>query len=136
MKKFLLTISLIMLMIISTGCKEKEKSMILFNTEPITIETAMHATHVFDEGQKIYYLFFTPEKLQTKFIRVQVFKASELVDRGGYDIVWNNDYRVMKQNMYYYYNNFTLYQKGKYFMQVFALDNLAEPLAYNEFWIK
>lgn len=123
-------------MVSTTGCKEKEKSMILFNADPITLETAMHASHVFDEGQRIYYLFFTPEKLTTKFVRIQVCKETDLYSSGGCSIVWTCDYRLMKQNMYYYYNNFTMYKKGRYIMQVFSIDDLAKPLAYNEFWIK
>ena len=119
-----------------TGCDEKIKPNIIFNAEPITQETVMHPSREFAEGQKIYYLFFTPKKLECKFIRVQVFKVSDNVNRSGYTIYWTNDYRVMKQNMYYYTNHFTIHQKGRYVMQVFSITNLDKPLAYNEFWIR
>ena len=119
-----------------SGCGDKEKSNIIFNAEPITKDTVMHPSRVFAEGQRIYYLFFTPKKMTSKFIRVQVFKVSDTVNRSGYTIYWTNDYRVMKQNIYYYYNNFTIHQKGRYVMQIFDINNLGKPLAYNEFWVK
>ena len=117
------------------GCN-KEKAGILFNKEPITKDTVMHASRTFDAGEKIYYLFYSPEKLTTEFIRVQVFKACDKTPVGGYSIVWTCDYRIMKQNMYYYYNNFVLHNPGRYVMQIFGVDNLAEPLAWNYFYVK
>lgn len=134
MKRLILLLCIFIL--VCTGCGDKEKANIIFNAEPITEDTVMHPSRVFAEGQRIYYLFFTPEKLTSKFIRVQVFKINDTVNRGGYSIYWTNDYRVMKQNMYYYYNNFTIHQKGRYVMQIFSVDKLTKPLAYNEFWIK
>jgi len=134
MKKLFFILSLFILLV--CGCTEKEKANIIFNAEPITQENVLHPSRVFAEGQKIYYLFFTPKKLNSKFIRVQVFKVGDNINRGGYTIYWTNDYRVMKQNVYYYYNNFTLHQKGRYVMQIFSMDDLGKPLAYNEFWVK
>lgn len=134
MKKLVLI--LVLMIFFCCGCDRKERANILFNAEPITKDTIMHATTEFAEGQKIYYLFFTPKKLECKYIRVQVFKAGDTINRGGYSIYWTNDYRVMKQNMYYYYNNITIYQKGRYVMQVFSIDNLAKPLAFNQFWVR
>ncbi len=123
-------------LIFCTGCEQKDKPNIIFNSDPITMDTIMYPKKVFAEGQRIYYLFFTPEKLKSEFIRVQVFKAGDTINRGGYTIYWTNDYRVMQQNMYYYYNNFTIHQKGRYVMQIFSIDNLGKPLAYNEFFIR
>ena len=118
------------------GCKKKEEAGILFNKEPITKANVMNASRTFEAGQRIYYLFYTPEKLTTEFIRVQVFKAADNSPVGGYSIIWTCDYRIMKQNMYYYYNNFVLHNPGKYVMQVFEIDNLSEPLAGNYFYVK
>ena len=134
MKKIILL--LILLVFICTACKDKEKANIIFNAEPISQNTVMHPSRVFADGQRIYYLFFTPEKLESKFIRVQICKVGDTINRGGYSIFWTNDYRVMKQNMYYYTNHFVIHTKGRYLMQIFSLDNLGKPLAYNEFWIK
>ena len=119
-----------------TGCREKERANIIFNADPITKETVMHPSTTFAEGQRIYYLFFTPKKLKTEFIRVQVFTAGDTINRGGYKIYWTNDYRIMKQNMYYYYNNFTIHKKGRYVMQIFGIDDLGKPLAFNEFFVR
>lgn len=134
MKRIILI--LILLLFICTGCDDKEKANIIFNADPITKDTVMHPSREFAAGQRIYYLFFTPKKLECKFIRVQVFKVGDTINRGGYSIYWTNDYRVMKQNMYYYTNYVTIHQKGRYVMQVFSIDNIGKPLAYNEFWVR
>ncbi len=136
MKHIKIFITLLLLCFCLCGCKEKEESGILFNHEPITKDNVMNASRTFEVGERIYYLFYTPEKLTSEFIRVQVFKAGDNVPRGGYSIVWTCDYRVMKQNMYYYYNHFVLHNAGRYVMQVFDIDNLAKPLAWNFFYVK
>ncbi|MCD8377391.1 MAG: hypothetical protein LUB59_01235 [Candidatus Gastranaerophilales bacterium] len=131
-----LLVLFLLLLVCTSGCKDKEKPGILFSKEPITIHNVMNASRNFEVGQKIYYLFYTPDKIKSEFIRVQVFKAGDNVPRGGYSIVWTGDYRIMKQNMYYYYNNFVLHSAGRYVMQVFDVDNLGQPLAWNFFYVK
>lgn len=136
MKYIKIIIVMLFLTICLCGCSEKEKARILFNKEPITKMNVMHASRTFEVGERIYYLFYTPEKITTEFIRVQVFKAADNTPVGGYSIVWTGDYRIMKQNMYYYYNNFVLHSPGRYVMQVFEIDNLSEPLAWNFFYVR
>ena len=136
MIKRLKTLLIILCLCVFTcGCDERENAGILFNAVPIDKETISNSSRTFEAGKKIYYLFYTPKKIDTEFIRVQVFKAGDKIPRGGYLIVWTCDYRIMKQNMYYYYNNFVLYEAGRYVMQVFSTDNLSEPLAWNYFYI-
>ena len=115
------------------ACSEKEEAGILFNHEPITKDNLLHATRTLEAGKRIYYLFYTPEKIKAEFIRIQVFKVGDNVPVGGYSIVFTQDKRVMKQNMYYYYDNFTLYQPGKYVMQVFDVNDITKPIAWNFF---
>ena len=103
MKKFKLFVALILVSICLCGCKQKEQTGILFNKDPISKDTVMNSSRDFDVGKPIYYLFYTAEKIETEFIRVQVFKVGDNIPRGGYSIVWTNEYRIMKQNMYYYY---------------------------------
>lgn len=121
--------------ICACGCEKKEKAGILFNGTPITKDTISRSSRTFEAGKRIYYLFYTPEKIEAEFIRVQVFKTCDKSPVGGYSIVWTGDYRIMKQNMYYYYNHFILYEAGRYVMQVFSTENLSEPLAWNYFYV-
>ena len=84
---------------------------------------------------KLFSLIILCGLLVTEFIRVQIFKVGDNVPRGGYNIIMTNEYRIMKQNMYYYYNNFVIHSKGSYVMQVFSTDNLMNPLAKNFFFV-
>lgn len=136
MKRIQLFITLIFISLFLSGCVfDKEKPGILFNKDPITKDTVMKASHHFEVGKPIYYLFYTPKKIDTEFIRVQVFKVGDNIPRGGYTIVWTNEYRIMKQNMYYYYNYFVLHSKGSYMMQIFSMNDLINPLAKNYFYV-
>ena len=117
-KIFLLLISLLVCL---TACTYK-RGIILFNTQPITRENALQNQKVFAEGQRVYYLFIAPEKMDNEFIRVQVFRTK--------------DYRLMLDERYYHTNYFTLYEKGRYVMQVFSHDDFQHPLALCDFYIK
>jgi hypothetical protein len=135
MNKFKIILVLFLVCVCVCGCKDKEKAGILFNKEPITKSNVMNASRTFEVGERIYYLFYTPKKITSEFIRIQVFKAGDNIPRGGYSIVWTCDYRVMRDNMYYYYNHFVLHSAGRYVMQVFDVNNLSEPLAWNFFYV-
>ncbi len=131
-KLFLLAIiSLIFL----CGCVY-ERGIILFNTQPITRENALSDEKIFSEGQKVYYLFIAPKKMKNKYIRVQIFKMTDLAPLGGAEIVRTKDFRLMKDERYYHSDYFTLYTKGKYVMQVFSIDDLQHPLSIGDFYIK
>ena len=110
--------------------------MILFNAEPVTKENALQDQKVFNEGQRVYYLFIAPQKMKNEFIRVQVFKMTEDAPWGGNEVVRTKDYRLMKDERYYQTNYFTLYEKGRYVMQVFSHSDFQHPLALNDFYIK
>ena len=113
-----------------------ERGLILFNAEPVTKENALQDQKVFNEGQRVYYLFIAPQKMKNEFIRVQVFKMTEDAPWGGNEVVRTKDYRLMKDERYYQTNYFTLYEKGRYVMQVFSHSDFQHPLALNDFYIK
>lgn len=113
-----------------------ERGIILFNTQPITKENALNNSKVFHEGDRVYYLFIAPKKMNTEFIRVQVFKMTDSAPWGGNEVLRTKDYRLMKDERYYHTNYFTLYQKGRYVMQVFSHDDFQHPLALSDFYVK
>lgn len=137
MKKNICKILLLLLFIplFLTGCKDKETG-ILFNKEPISKENFLQCSREFEVGKRIYYLFYTHQELKTDFIRVQLFKADDKVPRGGYTVKWAKDYRVMKNNHYYFQNHFTVYEEGRYVLQVFDVHSIGTPLAWNYFYIR
>ena len=135
MKILRVILVLIFLSFCLCGCSDKEEAGILFNHEPINENNILHSTRTLEVGKRIYYLFYSPEKIKAEFIRIQVFKAEEKVPLGGYHILFTEDKRVMKQNMYYYYGNFTVHQPGRYVMQVFDVMDITKPLAWNYFYV-
>ena len=114
----------------------KIKSLILFNTQPITRANLLSDSKNFVSGNRIYYIFMTEKEMKNKYIRVQIFKMTDKAPWGGNEVVRTKDYRLMKDEKYYHTDYFTLYEKGRYVMQVFSMDNLQKPLALNDFYVK
>lgn len=133
-KLFIIIISLFILL--SLPANAYKKGILLFNSQPITKENALSDNMVFSEGQKVYYLFIAPKRMKNKFIRVQIFKMIESAPWGGNEIVRTKDFRLMKDERYYHTDYFTLYESGRYVMQVFSIDDLQHPLAVDFFYIK
>lgn len=130
-----LLIVFILCMVGLTACTY-ERGLILFNVQPITRENALQDQKVFNEGQKVYYLFIAPQKMKNEFIRVQIFKMTDKAPWGGNEVVRTKDYRLMKDERYYQTNYFTLYEKGRYVMQVFSHEDFQHPLALNDFYVQ
>lgn len=133
MKKIILIF--IFSLIIFTGCKY-DKGIILFNSQPINSENALNNSKTFKIGQRVYYLFIAPKKMNNKFIRVQVFKMTDKAPLGGYEVVRTIDYRLMKDERYYHSNYFTFHEKGRYVMQVFSTEDFQHPLSIGDFYVK
>lgn len=133
MKRFILVIFLCTILL--CGCKYN-RGIILFNTQPITKENALYDNKSFAIGQKIYYLFIAPKRMENKYIRVQIFKMTDKAPWGGIDIVRTKDFRLMKDQRYYHTDYFTLHEKGRYVMQIFSINDLMHPLSLNDFYVK
>ena len=73
--------------------------------------------------------------MENDFIRVQVFTMTDKSNLGGYEVVRTKDFRLMRDERYYYTDYFTFWEKGKYVMQVFSHDDFKNPLAVNYFII-
>ena len=121
--------------ILFCSCKH-DKGLILFNSEPISEKNALHDQKHFKTGQRIYYLFIAPQKMDNEYIRIQVFKMTDKAAWGGYEVLRTKDYRLMLNERYYHTDYFTLHQKGRYIMQVFSHDDFVRPLAFNDFYVK
>ena len=117
------------------GCKY-DRGIILFNTQPITRENALHDSKVFASGQRVYYLFIAPKRMENKYIRVQIFKMTDKAPWGGNEVVRTKDFRLMKDQRYYHSDYFTLYEKGRYVMQVFSTEDYQHPLSIGDFYVK
>lgn len=121
--------------IIFCGCKY-DRGIILFNTQPITKDNALTDAKVFQQGQRVYYLFIAPKRMESKYIRVQIFKMTDKAPWGGNEVVRTKDFRLMKDERYYHSDYFTLYDSGRYVMQVFSIDDFQHPLSIGDFYVK
>ena len=130
--KFLLIIILVGILCSCT----QEKGIILFNSVPITQNNALHDQKVFRPGSKVYFLFIAPKKMYNDFIRVQIFTLTDKGVLGGEDMLRTKDFRLMKDERYYYSDYFTLWDTGRYVMQVFSHDDFTHPIAVNYFYIQ
>ena len=135
MKHFKLLAIILLLVLFLAGCAY-DRGIILFNSVPITENNALHDQKTFREGTKVYYLFIAPKKMTNDYIRVQVFKMTDLAALGGNDVVRTKDYRLMKDERYYHTNYFTFYEKGRYVMQIFSHDDFKNPIGVNDFYIQ
>ena len=126
MKK--LAITLFLVMFLSVGCGYK--SAIIFNDEPFSRENFNQVKTGFRAGERIYYLFVSPYKFKTPYIRVQVASVTDKTYQNFYKPFWSGDYKLMKDEVYYYTNYVVIHSKGKYLMQVFPIDRLEKPLAF------
>lgn len=90
----------------------------------------------FSAGERVYYLFIAPKKMNNKYIRVQIFKMTDNAPWGGHEVVRTKDFRLMKNERYYHSDYFTLHQSGRYVMQVFSIDDFQHPLSLNDFYVK
>ena len=133
MKK--LALIFLFLIFFISGCKY-DRGLILFNSQPITSENALNDSKYFYSGQRVYYLFIAPNRMDNKYIRVQVFKMTDKAPWGGNEVVRTKDFRLMKDQRYYHTDYFTLYESGRYVMQVFSMDDLQNPLSLNDFYVK
>ena len=135
MKYIKLLLVLILSTLFLTSCAY-DRGLILFNSVPITENNALHDQKTFREGSRVYYLFIAPKKMTNDYIRVQVFKTTDVAALGGNEVVRTKDYRLMRDERYYHTDYFTLYEKGKYVMQVFSHDDFKNPIGVNYFFIQ
>lgn len=133
MKKFILL--LLLISFLTCGFKFN-RGIIFFNTQPITNENALSNSKVFPIGQRVYYLFIAPKRMKNEYIRVQIFKMTDKAPWGGNEVRRTKDFRLMKDERYYHTDYFTLHEKGRYVMQVFAMDDLQHPLSIGDFYVK
>lgn len=132
--KFGMTIILIVFSLMLSGCKEK--SLLLFNKNPITKENMLRNSNEFTTGKRIYYLFITQEPLKTDSVRIRVFKRDEKADYPITEVVYSNDFRLSKAQVYYYTDYVIINKAGYYCMYVYSTDNLSRFLTRSDFQVK
>ena len=136
MKRLIIILTLFVISVLFLSACKYDRGIILFNTQPITRENALSGEKVFSVGQRVYYLFIAPKRMDNKYIRVQIFKMTDKAPWGGNEIVRTKDFRLMKDQRYYHSDYFTLHSSGRYVMQVFSIDDLMNPLSIGDFYVR
>ena len=136
LKKKLILLSLILFLCLGvSGCKN-DNAVILLNHQPITKETILNNSKVFVVGRRIYYILLVKKPLTTDMIRVQVLKKDEKTILAGVKIQYAEDFRLYKDQVYYYDDYVVLYEPGYYILQIFSKDQMDKPLAVSDFYVR
>lgn|SRR5574344_457070 len=131
-KKILTLILVASFSFILSGC-HKNKTLILFNKQPIVKENILNNATEFDAGKRIYYIFLTEKPLTASMVRIKIYKREEKANFIITKLVYSHDFKVMKNEIYYYTDYIVLNDSGYYSMAIFAIDGLNKPLATGEF---
>lgn len=136
--KFSIAVSFIIIFCASfllCGC-EKSDTVILLNHRPITKDNFLDNSIMFKKDERIYYLFMTQKPLETDFIRVKVLKRDEKVNFEITKPSYSNDFRLYKDQVYYYNDYLVIHEAGYYCIEVSSRNKLNNPLARVDFQVK
>lgn len=132
MKKLILFC--LLLLTLTTACT-RDKAAILFNKNPITKDNVYDHSKVFPLNSRIYYLILIPEKVESRYLFIQVIKKDNDYGRLGYNLIWSRDVRLKDEEERFYYDYLVLNEKGFYIMKVYSKDNPKKVLTTAEFYV-
>lgn len=123
-----------MLAFLLSGC-DKQKPVLVMNSQKITKETVYNVEQNFKIRQRINYALLMPKGFKDSVIRVQIIKKEQKTAYWGYKIYQAQDFAIDKGKNYYI-NFFTIPEGGYYIMRIFELRDLDKPVAILDFWVK
>jgi len=118
-----------------TGCN-KQKAMILFNSNPITKQNLLENSTEFIKNQRFYYIFISEKPITSDMVRIRIFKRDSKANYEPTKLIYSNDYKLRKDQVYYYDDYIVINDAGEFCMVVYALNNLKTPLAVSDFKLK
>ncbi len=126
--------SLVLIIFLTTACSmDKDKPAILFNRHPISEQNVYDYSVIFPVGARIYYLILMPDKIQSRYIYIQVIKKDNSYGRLGYNLIWTKNIRLKDEEVNYFTDYLVLNEKGFYIMKVYSKDNPQKVLTSAEF---
>ena len=134
MKKYILIFITFLLLIFTTACTQ-DKAAILFNKYPITEKNIYDYSVNFQAGSRIYYVILMPEKVESRYLYIQIIKKDNDYGRLGYNLIQTRDIRLKDEEINYFTDYFVLNQEGFYFMRFYSKDNPHKILASAEFYV-
>lgn len=137
-KYFLTIILLLSVGVFAPSCFGREKSVILFNKNPITQESILSQsnTNVFKPNERIYYLITLPKKSNSKMLLVQILKIGGEGERLGYELVWGKRVKLREEQPHYFTDYVVFNTAGTYAMRVYSRDNPTKVLTSAYFYVR
>ena len=102
--------------------KKLPTSLILTSFDPLVkdgFDVKIQEDRYFKKGEKIYFLIQNPNGFASDYIKYQIIKQDDNAHIGGYSRFLNKTAKLKNKN--YFSDYFVLYQKGKYYLQVFDI---------------
>ena len=135
MKKIILIFAIIFSGLYFSACDDV-KPVILFNHNKITKDNVMKNDVVFRPGERIYYIVTIPKKVETKTIRIMIFKQDSKYETYGYKVQWGKTIRLNDDAESYYDDYVVIGETGAYVMKVYTQDNPQKVLSSAEFFVR
>lgn len=82
-------------------------------------------------NSKIYFIVYTKEGFKSDYIKYQIVQQNNNAHVGGFTRVRNITARVKNKN--YFQDYFQISMPGKYYLQVFDIENLQQWITMGEF---
>lgn len=134
-KKLVTLIFLIFIAFTLSGC-HKPRTIILFNRYPITKDNFLNNSTKFEADKRIYYIFITEKLLDSDLIRVRILKRDASANNEVTGLVYSNDFRMKKDQIYYYTDYIVLRESGNYCMAIYPRNKMDRPIAVADFQVK
>ena len=138
MKKLVYVFTLLIFLSISyckAGLFRKEQPSLFLTPYDPRIQTGydnkIEPINVFRVGDRIYFSVYTKKGFKSDYIKYQIVKQDDNAHIGGYSRVANKTVRVSNKN--YYIDYFVINSKGKYFIQIFDIENLQQWIVMGAF---
>lgn len=115
--------------------QKKEKPLLYFTPfDPRTYvqyDAKIEPVNVFRKGDRIYFSVYTKNGFKSDYIKYQIVKQDNNAHIGGYSRYSNKTVKTFDKN--YYIDYFVINSSGKYFLQVFDLENLNQWIVMGAF---
>lgn len=121
-----------------SGCIKKDAAIFLSDS-PVNLNnlSVLQENPVFKVRQKIYFVLVSKKPIESPILRIQAIKfdnkygypISQVEMPYAVDMERGSDQHVVT-------DYFVLHQDGNYFIRIFSLDNLDNPIAQAEFFVQ
>jgi len=135
MKKFLILICTFVLLL--SGCKKEEKSVLLLTSGQITPENyaAKQYKITFGADERIDFILYNPKPLKSNIVKIQVLKLESNGFASGYSISYARSIQI-DNNLNYVTDYFYVHQKGSFVLRIFSTDDFYTPVAEAQFTLE